>query len=168
MPAPLPIRTDRSPAELRARARRERDGRVSARLLALANALEGIPREEAARLAGMTGQTLRDWVVRYNEAGLDGLRDRPRPGRPCALDEGRQAALRALVLRGPDPGRDGCAEWRIRDLCRLTEDRFGVAYAETGMLRLVKSLGLSWQKARPRHPGASPAEQARFKGGSRV
>ncbi len=58
MPAPLPIRADRSPGELRRLARRERDGRVSARLLALANALGGLPRETAARLAGMTGQTL--------------------------------------------------------------------------------------------------------------
>src|SRR5918911_330602 len=101
MPAPLPIREDRDAAEPRRLARRERDGRVSARLLALANALEGIPREEAARLAGMTGQTLGDWVHRYNAEGVEGLRDRPRPGRPCALDEGQQAALKALVLRGP-------------------------------------------------------------------
>ena len=165
MPAPLPIRDDRSPAELRRLARRERDGRVSARLLALANALEGLPREEAARLAGMTGQTLRDWVLRYNERDVDGLADERRPGRPCAVDEGQQAALRALILRGPDPRRDGCREWRIADLCRAVEARFGVAYAETGMLRLVKGLGLSWQKARPRHPGASPAAQARFRGG---
>ncbi len=48
MPAPLPIRTDHDAAELRRLARRERDGRVSARLLALANALEGLSREEAA------------------------------------------------------------------------------------------------------------------------
>ena len=63
MPAPLPICTDRDAAELRRLARRQRDGRVSARLLALANALDGLPREEAARLAGMTGQTLGDWVT---------------------------------------------------------------------------------------------------------
>ena len=119
MPAPLSIRTDRDAAELRRLARRERDGRVGARLLALANALEGIPREEAARLAGMTGQTLGDWVHRYNAQGLDGLRDRPRPGRPCALDEGRQATLKALVLRGPDLERDGCVAWRARDLGAL-------------------------------------------------
>ena len=62
MPAPLPIRSDRSPAELRRLACHERDGRVSARLMALANALEDIPREETAWLAGMTGQTLADWV----------------------------------------------------------------------------------------------------------
>ena len=163
MPAPLPIRTDRDATELRRLARRERDGRVGARLLALANALDGLPRERAARLAGMTGQTLGDWVHRYNEEGLEGLRDRPRPGRPCVLDEGRQAALKALVLKGPKLERDGCVAWRIRDLCGLVERRFGVRYGESGMLRLVKRLDLSRQKARPVHPGADPAAQEQFK-----
>jgi len=163
MPAPLPIRTDRSPAELRRLARRERDGRVSARLLALANALDGLPREQAARLAGMTGQTLGDWVHRYNAEGPAGLRDRPRPGRPCALDDGQQAALKALVLRGPRLARDGCVAWRLRDLCALVERRFGVRYSETGLLRLAKGLDLSWQKARPVHPEADRRAQARFR-----
>ena len=163
MPAPLPINTDRDAAELRRLARRERDGRVSARLLALANALDGLPREDAARLAGMTGQTLGDWVHRYNAEGIDGLRDRPRAGRPCALDEGRQAALKALILKGPKLERDGCVAWRLRDLCKLVERRFGVTYSETGLLRLVKSLDLSWQKARPVHPEADRQAQERFK-----
>ena len=163
MPAPLPIRPDRDPADLRHLARRERDGRVSARLLALANALEGIPREEAARLAGMTGQTLGDWVHRYNAEDVEGLRERPRPGRPCALDEGQQAALKALVLRGPSLERDGCVAWRARDLCGLVEARFGVRYGESGMLKLLKGLDLSWQKARPIHPEADPGARERFK-----
>src|SRR3712207_5969225 len=128
MPAPLPIRADRDPAELRRLARREHDGRTGARLLALANALDGVPREQAARLAGMTGQTLGDWVHRYNAEGLSGLRDRPRPGRPCGLAEGQQAALKALVLRGPRLARDGRVAWRLRDLCALAERRFGVRY----------------------------------------
>ena len=159
----VPIATGRTPAGLRMLARRERDGRVSGRLLALANALDGMSREAAARAAGMDRQTLRDWVHRYNAEGIGGLRDRPRPGRPCALDEGRQAALKALILKGPKLERDGCVAWRIRDLCRLVEDRFGVRYGETGMLRLVKSLDLSRQKARPVHPEADPGARERFK-----
>jgi transposase len=159
----LPIRPDRDPTELRRLARRERDGRVGARLLALADALEGIPREEAARLAGMTGQTLGDWVHRYNAEDVEGLRDRPRPGRPCALDEGQQAALKAPVLRGPSLERDGCVAWRARDLCGLAEERFGVRYGESGMLKLLKGLDLAWQTTRPIHPEADPRAQERFK-----
>src|SRR5919112_1470434 len=148
----VPIATERKPAELRALARRKRDGRVSARLLALANALDGMSRDAAARAAGMDRQTLRDWVHRYNAEGVEGLKDRPRSGRPPRLDESRQAALKALILKGPDVKRDGCAAWRIRDLCGLVEHRFAVGYSETGMLRLLKGLDLSRQKARPVHP----------------
>src|SRR3954470_12593557 len=157
------IATGRTPAELRALARRERDGRVSGRLLALANALDGMSRAGAARAAGMGRQTPRAWLRRYNAKGVAGLRDRPRPGRPCALDEGRQAALKALILRGPRLERDGCVAWRIRDLCALVERRFGVRYGESGMSRLVGRLDLSRQKARPVHPEADPKARERFK-----
>jgi transposase len=156
------IRRDHAPEELRALARRERDGRVCSRLLALANALDGMSREEAARLAGMDRQTLRDWVHRYNVEGIEGLKDRPRSGRPPRLDPGQQAALKALVLKGPELERDGCVAWRVRDLCRLVERRFGVRYSETGLLRLLHGLDLSWQKPRPIHPEADPKAQARF------
>ena len=66
----LVIRNDMAPGELRRRARRERDGRVSARLIALANALEGMDRASAARLAGMDRQTLRDWFTATTPKGL--------------------------------------------------------------------------------------------------
>jgi transposase len=101
-------------------------------------------------------------VHRYNAAGVEGLRDRPRSGRPCGLAASQQAALTALVLRGPDLARDGCVAWRVRDLCTLVERRFGRRYSETGMLRLLHSLDLSWQKPRPVHPAADPKAQARF------
>jgi hypothetical protein len=65
------------------------------------------------------------WVRRDNEHGVDGRRDRPKPGRPCGLDEGRQAALRALILEGPAPARDGLSAWRRRDLGDLAEVRLG-------------------------------------------
>jgi len=83
--ASLPIRRDLSAAELRALAHKESDARVLRRLLALAMALDGTNREEAACQAGMDRQILRDWVVRYNAEGVDGLRDRERPGRPALL-----------------------------------------------------------------------------------
>jgi transposase len=75
------------------------------------------------------------------------------------------AALKAIVLRGPDPSVDGVERWRIVDLCRVAEDRWGVAYSETGMLRLLWSLDLSHRKTRPVHPKSDPKAQAAFKKG---
>jgi hypothetical protein len=78
----------------------------------------------------MDRQTLRDWVIRFNAEGVEGLRDRPKSGRPPWLDQGQMAAFKALVLRGPDPERDGVSTWRAKDLCRIVEQRFGVVYSE--------------------------------------
>ena len=64
---------------------RQHAGRVSAapvaqRLLALALVLGGHSRVEVAKSCGMDRQTLRDWVIRYNEHGLAGLSDLPKRG----------------------------------------------------------------------------------------
>ena len=163
MGAAIPIRDDISAQALRRLARRESNGRVACRLMALANVLAGMRREAAARQAGKDRQTLRDWVIRFNAEGVEGLRDRPKSGRPPWLEEGQLAAFKALVLRGPEPERDGVSSWRAQDLCRLVEQRFGVVYSENGMLRLLHDLDLSWQKTRPIHPEADRRAQARFK-----
>ncbi len=162
MPA-LTIRQDLPAGELRRLARHEPDRRAAMRLLAVANALEGRSRAEAARLAGMERQALRDAVLRYNADGPDGLHDRPRSGRPEGLTPGQQAALRAWVLRGPDPERDKVSAWRLVDICAHAERIYGVRYSGWGMSRLLKRLGLSRQKTRPRHPQGDAAARAAFK-----
>ncbi len=165
MPA-LAIRQDLPAAALRRLARHEPDRRAAMRLMAIAHALDGFSRAEAARLAGMERQALRDAVIRYNAEGPAGLHDRPRSGRPEALTEGQQAALKAWVLRGPNPERDGVSAWRVVDLCQHVERTYGVSYSQWGLSCLLKRLNLSRQKTRPSHPKGNPAAQAAFKKGA--
>jgi transposase len=163
----LPIRGDVLPAELRRLARREPDRAAAARMSAIANALEGMSRAEAARLAGMERQALRDAAVRYNAEGLAGLRNRPHPGPAPRLDERCRAALRQLVLDGPEVESAGLSAWTLPELCREVERRWGVRYHPGHMSKLVRGLGLSRQKARPAHPKVDLEAQAAFaKGGS--
>src|SRR5215212_3726406 len=163
MGAALAIRDDLTPAALRRHARHEPNRRAALRLLAIANALEGMSRAEAARLAGMERQALRDAVVRYNLEGLAGLHDRPKPGRPERLSEAEQAALAARVFRGPDPERDGVAAWTRADLCAWLAARFGKPFHPSSLSRVLKRLALSRQKVRPVHPEADPGAQERFR-----
>src|SRR6516164_11158595 len=92
----LSIRRDRTPIVLRRLA--EADARVARRMLAIANALDGMSREQAARSADMDRQTLRDWVIRYNAHGVDGLHDCWGEGRPPRLEPKEQAELIRIVL----------------------------------------------------------------------
>jgi transposase len=163
MGAALPIRDELTPEALRRHARHEANRRAALRMLAVANALEGRSRAEAARLAGMERQALRDAVVRYNAEGLAGLYDRPKPGRPQRLSEAEQAALAARVFRGPDPRRDGVAAWTRADLCTWLEERFGKRFHPSSLSRVLERLDLSRQKTRPAHPEADVAAQERFR-----
>ena len=166
--AALRIRQDYAPSDLRSRAAREKDCRATLRLLAIANALEGMTRAEAARLAGMERQALHDAIQRFNAEGPDGLHDRLRSGRPEQLNSGQQAALKAHILRGPEPERDRVSAWRLIDLCEHVERTYGVSYSEWGLSCLLKRLNLSRQKTRPSHPKGDPAVQAAFKKGTPV
>jgi transposase len=159
----LSIRRDRPPGVLRKLARSEPDARVARRILAIANALSGMSRQTAAGSAGMDRQTLRDWVIRYNEHGLDGLCDRWGDGRPPKLDAEEKAELLAIVLAGPDPETSGLSAFTRDDLVRICEENFGKRLHATSMGRLLRGLGLSRQKARPSHPQKDPAAQAAFK-----
>ena len=101
----LRIRTDLSETELRALARRDTRRHAAPRLYAIAHVFDGMSQADAARLCGVDRQALRDAVVRYNVEGAGGLADWPPPGRRPLLTEGAQAALAALIFRGPDPER---------------------------------------------------------------
>jgi transposase len=140
-------------------ARRASNPRAASRAFAIANALDGMSRAEAARLAGMERQALRDAVVRYNAEGVCGLSDRARI-RPSRLSEGQQAALRALILRGPDPERDGVSSWTRADIADLIAERFGHRYHVSSLSKILHGLGLSRQKTRPCHPNADPKASA--------
>lgn len=165
MGSALRIRDDLSASALRGVARRERNGRTAARLYALAHALDGLSRAEAARLAGMERQALRDAVIRYNAEGLAGLRDRCKGRPPRRLSAGEEAALRAVVLRGPDPERDGVCTWTRAELSRWLAAHCGKALHPASLGRLLHQLGLSWQKARPAHPQRNVVAQRRFQKG---
>ena len=69
----IAVRTDFTAGEVRRLAKRAKDAAQARRLLAIAAVLDGASREDAARIGGMDRQTLRDWVIRFNEQGPDGL-----------------------------------------------------------------------------------------------
>lgn len=152
MSAALDLRDDFDAAGVRALAARSSDARQSRRLLSIAAIYDGMSRKDAARIGGMDRQTLRDWVIRFNESGADGLVDRKSPGRKRRLSAAQMMELDALVAAGPDPVVDGVVRWRIRDLQRLIEDRFGVCYKERAISNLLKALGFSRMSGRPQHP----------------
>ncbi len=155
--------TEHTAAELREFAASSRDGAQVRRLLALALILEGRSRTEAAEQSGMDRQTLRDWVHRYNEQGVEGLKSRAGPGQPPALNPEQMAELEALVINGPDPEKHKVVRWRCCDLRDEVARRFTVEVHERTIGKWLRHLGLTRLQPRPFHPKKDAEAQETFK-----
>ena len=144
------VRTDYTSGEVRGFAKRAKDVAQARRLLAIAAVLEGASREEAAKAGGMDRQTLRDWVIRFNEQGADGLINIPSAGVPPKLNEEHKAFLARTVDEGPIPAVHGVVRWRACDLIMRLHEEFGLSVSDDTIYRALKNLGFSHVSARPK------------------
>ena len=94
MGAAIELRADFDGATLRRLARTTKNANQSRRLLALAEIYDGGRRGDAARIGGVGLQIVRDWVLRFNARGPDGLIDGKAPGRQPKLDDPNVRRLR--------------------------------------------------------------------------
>ena len=101
---------------------------------------------------------------------------RARPGWPSGqlvqrpeprLSQEQRTEITQLVETGPDKAVHGVVRWRRMDLQRVILDRFGVAYHERTIGKLLKALGFSHVSSRPRHPAQDASTIEAFKKTSR-
>lgn len=111
MPVSLPLRADFDALQVRAAARRTKDGPQARRLLVLAAIYNGASRTEAATIGGVTLQIVRDWVVKFNADGPEDLIDRKAPGQPSRLTDAHRAAVAAMIESEPEPAIHGVVRW---------------------------------------------------------
>ena len=160
---PVPLRADFDADALRRIARQTKDGPQARRLLALAAIYDGATRTEAARIGGVTVQIVRDWVVKLNAHGPEGLIDRKPPGQPARLTDAHRAALVARVDAGPIPAIHGVVRWRLVDLIQWIWEEFRITISKQTLSRELRALGYRKLSARPRHHAKSEAAVAAFK-----
>lgn len=163
MGAAVRLRTDYDGSCLRDLAKRSRDGAQARRLLALAEIYDGRRRSDAARLAGVGLQIIRDWVLRFNAEGPDGLINRKGSGPPSRLTDEQRTKLRKAVEDGPKPYLDGVVRWRLVDLVQWAREEFGVSISRQTMGRELRAMGFRRLSARPQHYAQHPEAIEAFK-----
>ena len=159
----IALREDFDGPGLRRLARASKDAGQSRRLLALAEIYDGAKRSDAARIGNVGLQVIRDWVLRFNADGADGLIDKKPPGARAVLDEAQRRALVEIVESGPMPAVHGVVRWRLLDLVQWMWEEFGVSVSRQTLGRELNSLGYVKLSARPRHHAQDPEAMSAFK-----
>jgi transposase len=168
MATPVLLRDDFDGPMLRALVLGEKSGSVTRRLLSLVTIYDGGSRADAARLGGVGLQTIRDWVLRFNLRGPDGLVDGKSTGRPSKLDDEQRRALVARVEAGPVPAIHGVVRWRLIDLAQWVFDEYRISVTKQILSHELRALGYRKLSARPRHHEHDEAAVEAFKKKSRT
>lgn len=164
---PIALRPDFDALRLRAIARKSKDGPQARRLLALAAIYDGATRTEAARIGDVTVQIIRDWVLRFNSDGPEGLINRKAAGQPSKLNDVQRTALIRMIENGPIPAAHGVVRWRLVDLCHWIWEEFRISVAKQTLSRELRAMGYRKLSARPRHHAQADGAIENFKKASR-
>ncbi len=157
------LRGDFDGLALRRLAKASKDAGQSRRLLALGVIYDGGKRTDAARIGDVGLQVIRDWVLRFNAEGPDGLIDKKPPGARTLLVDAHRKALVEIVESGPMPAVHSVVRWRLVDLAQWVWEEFRVLVSRQTLGRELHALGYAKLSARPRHHAQDPAAAEAFK-----
>ena len=151
MSVPIPLRQDFDAPRLRGLAKETKNAPQVRRLLALAAIYDGATRTEAAKIGGVGLQIIRDWVLRFNGRGPEGLLDGKSPGQPSKLNDPQRQAIAQMIESGPIPAVHGVVRWRLADLAQWIFEEFRITIAKQTLSRELRAMGYRKLSARPRH-----------------
>src|SRR5471032_16948 len=151
MTIPVVLRGDFKASQLRGLAKKTKDGPQARRLMTVAAIYDGATRTEAAKMGGVDVQIIRDWVLRFNARGCDGLLNGKPPGQPSKLNDGQRQAVARMIESGPIPAVHGVVRWRLIDLAQWIFEEFRITIAKQTLSRELRTMGYRKLSARPRH-----------------
>ena len=96
-------------------------------------------------------QIIRDWVLRFNARGPDGLLDGKSTGQPSKLNDTQRQAIAGMIESGPIPAVHGVVRWRLIDLAQWIFEEFRITIAKQTLSRELRAMGYRKLSARPRH-----------------
>lgn len=105
----------------------------------------GVAQAEVARRVGVSRTTVSVWNRELDASGLGGLKARPR-GRPPGLSDEQRAELMECLLGGALAEGFATDLWTLPRVGALIERRFGRAYSESQVWRILVKLGFSCQR----------------------
>ena len=149
--------------KLRKEIRRSDDARYDHRLHAMLLAVDGRSPYEVAELLGDAPRSVYNWIMRFREDGLEGLREEQRPGRPRRLREKQMKALAQDLIKSPGDLGYSQPIWDGVSLRNHVEKTFGISLGVRQCQRVFHDLGMRLLRPRTFPKGADAEKQAHFK-----
>jgi transposase len=118
--------------------------------MAFAHIQDGANKTQTAKFLKVSRGAVNKWIQLFINDGIDGLKEKPRSGRPSALSEAQLSQLKECLITNsikPIAGR-----LKGSQLIDYINQEFSVLYSVDNVYRLLHQLGFSWITSRSKHP----------------
>lgn len=114
-----------------------------AKLIWLLHAGERVP--AVAKRLGLGADVVRVWLKRFNAEGLDGLRDRPRAGRPATYTPEQAGTVIESALTSPETLGLPFASWTLDRLAAYLWEQRAIPIKRSRLSEILVAEGLRWR-----------------------
>lgn len=142
---------------------RSDESRYDHRLHGLLLIANGQSCQQVADLFAEDRRTVQRWVRRFEARGLEGLRDRPRSGRPASLDAKQWAAVGRDMRRSPEQFGLVGHLWDGRLLAEHLQRKYKVNLGIRQCQRIFRQMQFRLRKPRPQVAQSDPIKAAALK-----
>jgi transposase len=146
------IKVNAAPSVIKSQLRKDEKFSQGVRLYAVYQVAKGKDAKEIQDLYSTCHKSICNWVHRYNAEGIEGLKDRPRCGRPSLLNDSQKSELDQLIQSSPLEHGYPTATWTGALVADLVKRRFGVDYKKAQIYNILHSLKFSFQKGKGYYP----------------
>lgn len=152
-----------SPEEIKAMFRDDERYTIGIRLYAVYQVSLGQSSRKLEELYNTSFKQITNWVHRFEQAGIDGLRDKGGRGRTSRLNEEQRNRISAVLRESPEDYGYNSATWTGPMLIEWINDAYGIIYKKVQIYNIIKKLGFSYQRGRGVFPEADQQKQEVFK-----
>lgn len=150
--------------DIQALIKAKEDYRTGIKLYAILQVSKGVASRKLEDLYQTSFKQITTWVHRFEEAGVEGLKDKPGRGRKSTLSEEQLSRIREMILeQSPQDFGYNPATWTGPVVGDWINKHYGVSYKKAQIYNIMKKLGMSYQRSKAQFPEADPAAQDAFK-----
>lgn len=152
------------PEDIKGLIKREERYTIGIRLYAVYQVSLGQPSRKLEDLYQTSFKQITNWVHRFEQEGIEGLKDKQGRGRkPSLSDKQKDELCELLLIRSPTAYEYNTESWTGPMLIDWIKKNFGIEFKKAQIYNIIKQLGFTYQKSKGFYPEADPVAREDFK-----
>jgi len=153
-----------NPEQIKSLFNQDEKYQVGIKLYAIYQVSRGQASRRLEELYNTSFKQICNWVHRFEEEGIEGLKRKPKSGKPSLLSIEQKAELKKILeTKKPFDYGYNTSTWNGPILIDFIKNTYRISYKKAQIYNILKALGFTYQKGRARYPEADEQKREEFK-----